>query len=53
MLSNIDFGTYADDNTPYVVKDDIKETIESLQHAIVELFEWFLNNQMKADPVAI
>ena len=25
MLSNIDFASYADGNTSYVVKDDIKE----------------------------
>ena len=50
MLSNIDFASYADDNTPYVIKDDIKEAIESLEHATVEFFQWFSNNQMKANP---
>ena len=50
MLSNIDFASYADDNTPYIIKDDIKEAIESLEHATVEFFQWFSNNQMKANP---
>ena len=39
MLSNIDFASYVDENTPYVAKDDIKEAIESLGHANVELFQ--------------
>ena len=50
MLSNIDFASYADDNTPYIIKDDIKEAIESLEHATVEFFQWFSNNQMKTNP---
>ena len=49
MLSNMDFASYTDDYTPYVVKDDIKEAIESLEHATVELFKCFSNNQMKAN----
>ena len=49
MLSNMDFASYTDDYTPYVVKDDIKEANESLEHATVELFKCFSNNQMKAN----
>ena len=49
MLSNIDFASCANDNTPDVVKDDIKEAIESLKHVIVESFQWFSNSQMKSD----
>ena len=37
MWSNI-----FDDYTAYVVKDDVKETTESLGHVTVELFKWFL-----------
>ena len=50
MLSNIDFASYADGNTSYVVKDDIKEDMKSLESATVELVQWFSNNQMKANP---
>ena len=51
MLSNVDFASYADGNTPYVVKDDIKDATESLEHATVELFSMISsNNQMKANP---
>ena len=38
ISSNIDFGRYADDNTPYVGNDNIREAIESLEHTTVELF---------------
>ena len=38
ISSNIDFGSYADDNTPYVGNDNIREAIESLEHTTVELF---------------
>ena len=50
MLSNIDFASYADGNTPYVVKDDIKEGMESSEHATFELVQWFSINQMNANP---
>ena len=52
MLSNIDFGSHTDDNTSYVVKDYKKEIIETMQNATNELFQWFLNNQMKAKEAA-
>ena len=52
MLSNIDFGSHTDDNTSYVIKDYKKEIIESMQNATNELFQWFLNNQMKAKDAA-
>ena len=52
MLSNIDFGSHTDDNTSYVIKDYKKEIIESMQNATNELFQWFLNNQMKAKEAA-
>ena len=39
ILSNTDFASFADDNTPYIVKDDIKE-----------VFQWLSNNQMKTNP---
>ena len=47
MLSNVDFASYVDGNRLYVVKDYIKEVIESLEHATVELFQWFSNKQME------
>ena len=43
MLSNIDFPSYVDDSTPYVIKDNIKKAIKSLDHATVESPQWFYN----------
>ena len=50
VLSDVEFASYADDNTPYVVKNIIKSVIKSLENTSVELFEWFSDNQMKANP---
>ena len=50
MLSKMDFASYTDDYTSYIVKGDVKEAIESLEHAIVGFFKWFSNNEMKVNP---
>ena len=49
MMSDTDFAGYADDNTPYVSADNIDEVIKRLETASVILFEWFADNQMKAN----
>ena len=33
-MSNIDFTSYADDNTPYVIGENTKELIEALENLI-------------------
>ena len=50
IMNKVDFGSYADDNTPYVIGNGAKETINSLKEASDELFYWFANNQMKVNP---
>lgn len=54
IICYIDIPSYTDYNTAYVVKDDwfmIESlAIESLEHAAIELFQWFFNNQMKINP---
>ena len=50
ILSNIEFASYADDNTPYAIGEDVKQAIASLENASAELFQWFSNNGMKANP---
>ena len=47
MMSDTDFASYSDDNTPYVSADAIDEVIERLDTASVKFFKWFANNQMK------
>lgn len=47
LTKDVDIATYANDNTPYIVGDDIDHVISALQNATASLFEWFLDNQMK------
>ena len=44
------FVSYADDNTPFFVGNDLDEVIFKLQSAAKTLFQWFADNQMKANP---
>ena len=48
-MNKVDFASYADENTPYVVGNGVKEVINSLKEASDELFYCFANNQMKAN----
>ena len=50
IMDNIDFASYADDNTPYTTGDSIEEVIQKLENASKALFQWFSDNQMKANP---
>ena len=47
MMSDTDFASYADDNTPSVSADTIDEVIKRPETASVKLFKWFADNQMK------
>ena len=49
-MNKVDFASYAHDNTPYVIGNGVKEAINSLEETSYELFYWFANNQMKANP---
>ena len=49
-MNKVDFASYSDDNTPYVIGNGAKEAINSLKEISDELFYWFANNQMKANP---
>ena len=50
IMDNIDCASYADDNTPYTTGCSIEEVIEKLENASKVLFQWFSDNQMKANP---
>ena len=45
----IDSGSYADDNTPYVIRENTTEVIEALESSFKELMQWFSNNQVKTN----
>ena len=50
-MNKVDFASYTDDNTPYVLGNGVKEVINSLKEASDKLFYWFTDNQMmKANP---
>ena len=49
MISDTDFASYAEDDTPYVSADTLHEVIKRLETASVKLFKWFGDNQMKAN----
>ena len=50
IMNDVDFASYEDDNTPFFVANDLDEVIYKLQNASKSLFQWFADNQMKANP---
>ena len=48
MMSNNGFASYADDNTSYVSADTIDEAVKRQETVSVNLFKWFVDNQVKA-----
>ena len=50
QLYHVNFSSYVHDNAPYVIGGGEIQVIESLKEALDELFCWFANNQMKANP---
>ena len=49
-VKDIDIVSYADDNTPFIVEDNIENVIASLEEATNTLFDWFDNNRLKSNP---
>ena len=47
ILEGTYFTGYADDNTPFVVRDNIKDVIKALEEIGENLLSWFSNNEMK------
>ena len=50
IVKDIDIASYADDNTPFTVEDNIENVIASLEEATNALFDWFDNNRWKSNP---
>ena len=50
IMENTDIARYADDNTPYTTGNLIEEVIQKLGKAAQTLFQWFSDNQLKANP---
>ena len=49
-MNNVNFASFADDNTPNVIGDGLMHVIESLTEASGKIFCRFSKNQMKANP---
>ena len=49
-MNKVDFVSYADDNTLYVIGNGVKEVINYLKETLDELFYWLVDNRMKANP---
>ena len=49
-MKNIGIASCPDDNTPYTTGKSIEEVIQKLENAAKALFQWFSDNQMKANP---
>ena len=47
-VNDINIASYADDNTPYIIADNVDYLITSLEQASNDLFEWFKNNLLKS-----
>ena len=50
IMNNTKLTSYADDNTPYAVGNNMEELIAKLQNASKTLCESFSDNQMKPNP---
>ena len=49
-MNETDFASYAGGNTPYVVGNNMEDVIINSQNALLTLFQWFCDNQVKANP---
>ena len=50
IMDDISFASYADDNTPYTVGNDMEDVIFKLQNSAKILFQWFMDKQTKSNP---
>ena len=48
-MCETDFSSYADYSTHYFLRDSIDDVIKLLEDDSMNLFKWFLDNQMKAN----
>ena len=48
-VNDIDIASYGDDNTSYMIANNIDDLIASLEQASSGFFEWFKNNILKSN----
>ena len=49
-MENTDIASYEDDNAPCTTGNSIEEVNQKFENATKTLFQWFSDNQMKANP---
>ena len=49
-MENTDIANYAATNTQYTTGNSIEEVIQKWKNVAKTSFQWFSNNQMKANP---
>ena len=49
ILNVVGIASYADNNTPHLIADDINSVLASVEKASKALFEWFGNNLLKSN----
>ena len=48
-MRDIDFASYAGDNTPYLVREDIDEVVQLFENDSLTVFQRFKDNQTKSN----
>ena len=48
-IQHTDFASYADDNTPYTTGACVNDVIDKLEKTANDMFNWFTENEMKAN----
>ena len=48
-VNDIEIASYEDDNTPYMIADNVDDLITSLEQASDSFFEWFKNNRLRSN----
>ena len=49
MIEKFDIANFADGNTPYVTGDNISSSVKLLEKVACAIFQWFKDNEMKAN----
>ena len=49
IIEKFDIANFADDNRPYVTGDNISSVVKRLEEVPCVIFQWFKDNEMKAN----
>ena len=49
MIEKFDIPNFVDDNIPYVIGHNISSVVEILEEVACAIFQWFKDNEMKAN----